>query len=72
MKFWELDKESECHIDVDVQWTTAIGGGKLPNLPLIGDFRNDGKKEIAIAAANEYVEVIEGENGAKEPGSIQT
>lgn len=47
----------------------TLGTTTLPNTPLIGDFRNDGSKEIVVAVGNEYIEVLEGETGSKEPGT---
>ena len=51
-----------------MQWMAVLGGVTLPNAPLIGDFRNDGNKEIVVALGKEYIEVLQGENGNKEPG----
>jgi len=66
--FDELDLESECHIEIDMQWMATLGASTLPNAPMVGDFRNDGSKEIVVAVGNEYIEVLEGETGNKEPG----
>lgn len=52
-----------------MQWMATLGTTTLPNTPLIGDFRNDGSKEIVVAVGNEYIEVLEGETGSKEPGT---
>jgi hypothetical protein len=68
LRFSEVDLDAECHIDVDVQWMANIAGSSVPGAPLIGDFRNDGKKELAIVTGDEYIEVIEAEDGRKESG----
>ena len=68
LTFEEADLDNECRVEVDMQWMAVLDGAQLPSSPLIGDFRNDGKKEIVIAVGKEYIEVIEGENGSKEPG----
>jgi len=68
LRFDELDLEAECHVDVDVQWYANIGASTIAGPPLIGDFRNDGKKELAVVSSDEFVEVVEGEDGRKEPG----
>ena len=51
-----------------MQWMATLGASTLPNAPMVGDFRNDGSKEIVVAVGNEYIEVLEGETGNKEPG----
>ena len=65
---WKSIKfDNECHIDVDIEWEASLGGYTL-STPIIGDFRNDGRKEIILATYGEYVEAIDGEDGEKEPG----
>jgi len=66
--FEEIDLDSECHVDVDMLWMATLGTTPLTSAPMIGDFRNDGQKEIVIATGREYIEVLEGEDGTKEPG----
>lgn len=61
------DRDMECHIDLDLEWTSTVHG-RIVDHPLVGDFRNDGSKEVAVAVIEEHVEVIEGRSGRKEPG----
>jgi len=61
------ERDQECHIALDLEWTATVHGNVVDH-PLVGDFRNDGSKEIAVGTVTEHVEVIEGRSGRKEPG----
>jgi hypothetical protein len=62
----KLQATSPCHQEVDFIWHATLP--PLTASPILVDLEGDGRKEVLAATSLHYIEILQGEDGAKTTG----